>query len=237
MTCGTAPTTGGRGRGDDDPRRATTPATAPREPAAPATGGASWVLLSWALSIAVIIVLLWPGALTAISDRPVPIVDGLGSFDPRPAGSARWHSCPRQCSPARPSSSAAPGTRTGRSPSAGSSTRSSPLSRSCSCLRCCSPIRRGCSRSPRGCSGWRPNCCAAVRAPSAACSRRAPGWSCSPTSSRSPVGRRPAGSGWRCSGSPRQLLRSVPTTGWREPPRRARAPSACCSASAGTSGW
>lgn len=41
-----------------------------------------WVLLCWVISIAAIVVLLWPGALEVISAKQVPIVEGLTSFDP-----------------------------------------------------------------------------------------------------------------------------------------------------------
>lgn len=41
-----------------------------------------WIILCWVLSLAAIVVLLWPGALTAISERPIPVVEGISSFNP-----------------------------------------------------------------------------------------------------------------------------------------------------------
>lgn len=41
-----------------------------------------WIILSWALSLAIVVVLLWPGVLTELSKRIVPVTEGLSSFDP-----------------------------------------------------------------------------------------------------------------------------------------------------------
>jgi hypothetical protein len=41
-----------------------------------------WVLLCWALTAAIIVVLLWPGAFTSIALQPVPTADGLPGFAP-----------------------------------------------------------------------------------------------------------------------------------------------------------